>query len=92
MQFKPRSSVETLLERGFQPTRTFVLAFGFDEEISGREVRFVSKSFTFYYYTLFQGAGHLSKTLLSTYGEDAFAFIIDEGGMFNNSMRTSMNW
>ncbi|KAH9066868.1 hypothetical protein EDB87DRAFT_466588 [Lactarius vividus] len=29
------SSVETLLERGFKPTRTIVLAFGFDEEASG---------------------------------------------------------
>ncbi|KAH9027920.1 carboxypeptidase S, partial [Lactarius hengduanensis] len=29
------SSVETLLEKGFKPTRTIVLAFGFDEEASG---------------------------------------------------------
>ncbi|KAI0629289.1 carboxypeptidase S [Trametes polyzona] len=29
------SSVESLLERGFQPTRGVVLAFGFDEEASG---------------------------------------------------------
>ncbi|KAF8074977.1 carboxypeptidase S [Lyophyllum atratum] len=31
------SSVETLLLRGFRPTRTVILAYGFDEEISGRE-------------------------------------------------------
>ncbi|KAH9167375.1 hypothetical protein EDB89DRAFT_128974 [Lactarius sanguifluus] len=30
-----RSSVETLLEKGFKPTRTIVLVFGFDEEASG---------------------------------------------------------
>jgi len=29
------TSVETLLEKGFKPTRTIVLAFGFDEEASG---------------------------------------------------------
>ncbi|PPQ67706.1 hypothetical protein CVT24_002762 [Panaeolus cyanescens] len=29
------SSIETLLEAGFKPTRTVVLAFGFDEEASG---------------------------------------------------------
>ncbi|KAH9893483.1 carboxypeptidase S [Cubamyces lactineus] len=29
------SSIESLLERGFQPTRGVVLAFGFDEEVSG---------------------------------------------------------
>jgi acetylornithine deacetylase/succinyl-diaminopimelate desuccinylase-like protein len=29
------SSVETLLEKNFKPTRTIVLAFGFDEEASG---------------------------------------------------------
>jgi hypothetical protein len=27
-----------------------------------------------------EGAGELAKALLSTYGEDAFAFIIDEAG------------
>ncbi|KAF9453562.1 carboxypeptidase S [Macrolepiota fuliginosa MF-IS2] len=29
------AAVETLISNGFQPTRTFVLAFGFDEEVSG---------------------------------------------------------
>lgn len=33
-----RSSVETLLSKNFQPARTFVLAFGFDEEVSGTRV------------------------------------------------------
>ncbi|RDB23324.1 Carboxypeptidase S [Hypsizygus marmoreus] len=31
------SGVETLLEKNFQPTRSVVLAFGFDEEVSGRQ-------------------------------------------------------
>lgn len=30
-----RSTIETLLAKGFKPTRTVVLAFGFDEEASG---------------------------------------------------------
>lgn len=59
------SGIESLLGQGFQPTRTFVLAFGFDEEVSGRE-----------------GAGHLSEALRSAFGENAFSFIIDEGGGF----------
>ncbi|KAG5724904.1 Carboxypeptidase S [Termitomyces sp. T112] len=31
------ASVETLIKSGFKPTRTLVLSFGFDEEISGRQ-------------------------------------------------------
>jgi len=31
-------TVETLLKHGFSPARTIVLAFGFDEEATGREV------------------------------------------------------
>ncbi|KAH9815662.1 Peptidase dimerization domain [Teratosphaeria destructans] len=30
-------TIETLLEYGFEPKRTIILAFGFDEEISGRQ-------------------------------------------------------
>jgi Gly-Xaa carboxypeptidase len=30
-----RSAIETLIAQGFKPTRTIVLAFGFDEEASG---------------------------------------------------------
>lgn len=37
-----RSAVETLLQKGFTPTRPVVLAFGFDEETSGL---FVSRPF-----------------------------------------------
>ena len=32
-----RTAIELLLEKDFQPTRTIVLAFGFDEEVSGRQ-------------------------------------------------------
>ena len=58
------SSVETLINNGFEPVRTIVLSFGFDEEVSGA-----------------QGAQVLSGYLLSEYGEDGFAMLIDEGGM-----------
>ncbi|KAJ7220299.1 hypothetical protein GGX14DRAFT_434106 [Mycena pura] len=57
------SAIETLLSIDFVPTRTVVVAFGFDEEVTGSE-----------------GAGHLSAALLEAYEENAFAFIIDEGG------------
>ncbi|OBZ74012.1 Carboxypeptidase S [Grifola frondosa] len=60
------SSIETLLERGFQPTRSVVLAFGFDEEASG-----------------IYGASAIGKYLLSTYGENAFFMLVDEGGGFS---------
>ncbi|KAL1941154.1 hypothetical protein VTO73DRAFT_7366 [Trametes versicolor] len=59
------SSIESLLERGFKPTRGVVLAFGFDEEASG-----------------IHGASAISKHLLSTYGENAFLLLVDEGGGF----------
>lgn len=54
-----------MIEHGFQPTRSVVLSFGFDEETSG-----------------LNGAAELAKALLLTYGEHAFAFIVDEGGAY----------
>lgn len=33
-----RSAVELLIESGFKPTRTVVLAYGFDEECGGKVV------------------------------------------------------
>ncbi|THH12982.1 hypothetical protein EW146_g7187 [Bondarzewia mesenterica] len=60
------STIETLLENKFQPTRGIVLSFGFDEETSG-----------------LHGAQQLAKHLLSSFGEDAFAMLIDEGGSFS---------
>lgn len=56
------SSIESLLEIGFEPTRSVVLSFGFDEEASGT-----------------YGATSLAKYLLSAYGKDAFALLVDEG-------------
>ena len=38
------SSVETLLEKDFKPTRTIVLAFGFDEEATGMQVNHTTLS------------------------------------------------
>ncbi|KAJ3823013.1 carboxypeptidase S [Lentinula raphanica] len=58
-------AMEVLLRHGFQPSRTLVAAFGFDEEGGG-------------YY----GAQELAATVLNRYGEDSFAFVIDEGGGF----------
>ncbi|KAF9817087.1 hypothetical protein IEO21_03669 [Rhodonia placenta] len=57
------TAVEVLLEHGFQPKRSVILAFGFDEETSGM-----------------QGALAISEFLLSKYGENAFAMLVDEGG------------
>ncbi|THH01774.1 hypothetical protein EW145_g6858 [Phellinidium pouzarii] len=61
------SAIETLLAAEFQPTRNVVLAFGFDEEVSG-----------------IYGAQQLGKYMEATYGEDAFAMLIDEGGGFSS--------
>lgn len=36
-----RTAIETLLERGFVPSRTVLLAFGIDEESSGFRVCYV---------------------------------------------------
>ncbi|KAK7060905.1 hypothetical protein VNI00_000638 [Paramarasmius palmivorus] len=55
-------TVNTLLEAGFKPRRTIVLAFGIDEEAAGTE-----------------GAGKLAVYLEETYGQDAFALLLDEG-------------
>lgn len=59
------STIESFLETQFQPARTILLAFGFDEESDG-----------------LNGAGKLAEYLLSTYGENAFAAVVDEGGGF----------
>ncbi|KAI0047164.1 carboxypeptidase S [Auriscalpium vulgare] len=62
------SSVESLLESNFTPTRSVVLTFGIDEESSGR-----------------YGAAKLAEHLLHTFGENAFALLVDEGGGFQES-------
>lgn len=55
-------AVELLIDAGYHPTRTLILSFGFDEEISGA-----------------QGAGSLAEVLISRYGKDGAAVIVDEG-------------
>ncbi|KIK62590.1 hypothetical protein GYMLUDRAFT_164647 [Collybiopsis luxurians FD-317 M1] len=64
-------TLETLIEKGWTPSRTIVLAFGFDEEASG-----------------IYGASALGKALEETYGRDAFAFVVDEGGGFKDMYGT----
>ncbi|KAG6897438.1 hypothetical protein C0992_001599, partial [Termitomyces sp. T32_za158] len=71
--FDGGASVETLIKSGFKPTRTLVLSFGFDEEISGHRVRDSST---------FQGARKLARALFEIYGKDGVAFLVDEGGGF----------
>ncbi|KAF9059428.1 hypothetical protein BDP27DRAFT_1431388 [Rhodocollybia butyracea] len=66
-----RSAVETMVENGFVPKRTFVLAFGCDEETTGKF-----------------GAFQLRNSMLSIYGPNAFAFIVDEGGGFTEEFGT----
>ena len=69
--YRHRSTVESLLERGFKPTRGVVLTFGFDEEVSG-----------------LHGARTLGQYLLSTYGENSFFLLVDEGGSFGETFGT----
>lgn len=75
--------METLIQSGFKPTRTLVLSFGFDEEISGYRVRELILSWTSNAHqpSTFQGASKLAQALLEIYGEDGVAFLVDEGGM-----------
>jgi Gly-Xaa carboxypeptidase len=77
------SSIESLLENGFVPTRTVVMAFGFDEEASGIYVStsVYSGLLNTEILSTCQGASSLAEFLLSTYGKDAFALLIDEGGV-----------
>ncbi|KZP26579.1 carboxypeptidase S [Athelia psychrophila] len=65
------ASIESLLEKSFHPTRSVVMAFGFDEEASG-----------------IYGASLLGEHMMKVYGENAFAFIIDEGAGFGEQFGT----
>jgi Gly-Xaa carboxypeptidase len=61
-----RITIETLIAKGFTPTRTVILAFGFDEEASGRQGA---------------GAlGAAMRSTYGE--DLPFAFIVDEGGGF----------
>ncbi|KAI0076558.1 carboxypeptidase S [Panus rudis PR-1116 ss-1] len=57
------TAIETLIDHGYRPERTVVLAYGIDEERGGAE-----------------GASAIRDYLLQTYGRNAFAILIDEGG------------
>lgn len=74
-----RISVEKLLERGFEPKRTVVLAFGIDEERSGVDVGvpICDKGGSA---DVNQGATAIRDYLVKAYGEDAFSILVDEGG------------
>jgi Gly-Xaa carboxypeptidase len=56
-------AIESLIEKGFVPRRTVLLAYGFDEE----EVLAP------------QGAGELAKEIERQYGQNGIEFIVDEG-------------
>lgn len=59
------SSITALLQQNFQPQRTVLLAFGFDEETG-----------TYQY-----GAAKLAKRIEERYGTNSMAIIIDEGAI-----------
>ncbi|KAJ6591703.1 hypothetical protein DFH09DRAFT_1025676 [Mycena vulgaris] len=63
------STIETMIAKGFKPTRTFILAFGFDEEASGLQGA--------------GELGAAMRTIYGE--DLPFAFIIDEGGGFADS-------
>ncbi|KAG1908133.1 uncharacterized protein F5891DRAFT_1179654 [Suillus fuscotomentosus] len=60
------SAIESMLENGFKPTRTVVIASGFDEEHVNIEYRF-------------KGASSLATEMIQRFGENAFAMLLDEG-------------
>ncbi|TRM59536.1 carboxypeptidase S [Schizophyllum amplum] len=64
--------LETLIKKEYMPTRGIVLAFGFDEEASGTHVR-----------SFCPGA-----YLLKTFGKNAFAMVVDEGGGYSEEYGT----
>jgi Gly-Xaa carboxypeptidase len=55
-----------MISKGFRPTRTFILAFGFDEEASGRQGA--------------GSLGAAMRSIYGE--DLPFAFIIDEGGTY----------
>jgi Gly-Xaa carboxypeptidase len=72
-----------LLEGGYQPTRSLVIAHGFDEECGGKVVnRLPSSSFSFtddFFGGCPQGAMALGKHLEERYGKDSMLMLVDEG-------------
>ncbi|KZS94463.1 carboxypeptidase S [Sistotremastrum niveocremeum HHB9708] len=64
-------TVESLIANGFKPSRTIVLAFGFDEESGGIYVCILG--------FLNSHRAQIASRLLRVYGEYAFSMIVDEG-------------
>ncbi|KAJ4490443.1 hypothetical protein J3R30DRAFT_3279023 [Lentinula aciculospora] len=83
-------AIEVLLRQGFEPTRTFVAAFGFDEEGGGSRVRDYGFDVSSRLVNALglQGAKELAAVVLDRYGKGSFAFIIDEGGGFSEQFGT----
>jgi Gly-Xaa carboxypeptidase len=75
------AAVETLLQNNFSPTRTVLLSFGFDEEISGFLVsRFLFRRQPVRNDTFAtQSAGTLAPFIKEIYGKNGVAMVIDEG-------------
>ena len=68
---------------GFEPSRTVVLSFGFDEEASGLFVcPFKTRPFQGSKHQACKGAFELNKYLVAAFGQDSFAMLVDEGGMY----------
>lgn len=59
-------STTALLEAGFQPKRTILLSFGFDEELMKAQP---------------EGSRPLAKRILERYGHHGVELIVDEGGL-----------
>ena len=76
--------MEELLRAGFKPTRTFVLAYGIDEERGGISVS-VAHTSMHSCLSLCQGATAIRDYLLATYGEDGLGQFICGGGRCSSS-------
>ena len=76
--------LETLIGKGWTPTRGVVLAFGFDEEASGTHVSVLRRLMRcpFADQCLLQGAAAIGPYLLETFGKNTFAIVVDEGGQW----------
>ena len=85
--------METLLKNEFKPTRTVILAFGFDEEISGYQVGFfLCRIFVKLTTSLGnQGAGNLAPAIEAIYGKNGIGMLVDEGCKLS-SLRNRSNW
>lgn len=69
-----------MLQKGFKPARSIVLAYGIDEERGGVDVSYAIRFPLSYSNGMYQGARYMKDYLLDTYGRDSFAMLVDEGG------------